>query len=1188
MPAYGTTRAQWRSAGYILLFSALLLALVGCGPAAIAVAVGSGGSSSSSSAPPPLSLEANIGQISTVETGRCGLIRQLDLVVNRPNATLTYSVNNGPEQPFVDPFTGVQEPELPANVSTSRRLLLRTGSSTIVVRAAVGAEVVTQTVTLSSTVDPVGIDLEPPDVRGQNMTLRWSLPVGQRPDTFFWVYFDDTANDIDRLAGASGLGASPVLRNAGDLNETVIGDRRHFSLEVPGLASSPDGLMQYHYFAVRAADGCESRVVAAHTRPKPQELSWLQRSNLELATPELKTPLPGGTPASNVEAPIGGEASNNNVVGVPLALIDRGGDDTNFNQQQNIKELDGLEEVVLVSSDAKVYCSLNDSGALQPPLEVDDVETINTGLAECAGLTSGQTGEVIRSFLFDNDGDLRPDLFVATARRVWAYFGDPIVEENSATETQFLNWKKFCTGFIDLPALPAGLQFVDAYHGDFDGDGTADIVTSVGRTPSAADPGVATRIYIWYADRDPAGFASWNWSQNTPLEIELGTLFGDDAYFVPGDVNGDGRDDLLIAQHVGPGDVRFRILLMGTRGAPPQAVLESGNIAADPAKPEEALFANGPSPSIENARWDQTALVDLNHDGVLDVCSLRSRDTFSGAVVAFRGYLTDLQAGTIDTANPFVDASLDSTHARISNPRQRGHLQILDVDGDGLLEVLLRSTQGAIPFRASRLSVYTGSRNPDTGQQDWPAINTSPNVVDFDWLNGEVPHLHFAAADLNFDNVVDFCTVHERPSPPNMAVVIASDAETDFERFVVTPNSFRYPFAGTVRTGGGASTVQVGNVNRVGDLILDVDPTLGVLVAPAQADAGAKNGAFGSVVRRPLQAPLPFPVQEFAVVRRPEVTGDLLVVLDGSPGDDRIGTLEYDAASNSYSFRDEIGIADVTRLYAGYFDPDGRADALVIDGSNTMSLLGTVDENGNRNLDLAVRDSRTLLRAPELLLVDTIADDEFDEVLVVLKDSNTERRDVFEWRVLRDNGSGEPRLAESLGPIQLPRRTFPGEVVSLAAANFNGRFENNLQERKWIVGGMTDGTVMAVPNQQTGAVIEAVPVATIGTGLIDVLAVDVTYDNLPDIVAYERNSSEISVLRCQPNAAEAWRFPNQGSYEFQGTGSFDNIVRLPIPEPLSAFAAARVDNDPYTDLLLLSRSGERLHVFVTRGAQRLR
>lgn len=329
---------------------------------------------------------------------------------------------------------------------------------------------------------------------------------------------------------------------------------------------------------------------------------------------------------------------------------------------------------------------------------------------------------------------------------------------------------------------------------------------------------------------------------------------------------------------------------------------------------------------------------------------------------------------------------------------------------------------------------------------------------------------------------------------------------------------------------------------------------------------------------KPLQAPLPADVVQVVVPAVPGVQNDPIVLL----ADGTIGTLLYDSVAGSYAFRAETTAVGATAIHVGSFDADRRADLIAVDGSATLRLFATVDATGAHGGDLAERGTLTLPRAPELVLVDNTVLDRFSEVVVVLSPApGSDARVVQTYPVSRANGTGAASFVGGASSAT----TFPTRLVSLAAGNFTGRHRNNLDRRKWLVGGTADGRVLTARNGEAQAIELPPGLGAIGSGAIEVVVADFSNDYLPDIVAYERGSKTIAVFRCKPDASEAWRFPNPGAYEFQGAGEFDSPAVVTIPEPLSALTAARVDNDPYHDLLLLSADGERVHVVLTRGSQ---
>lgn len=1141
----------------LLAFSAIatFTIVAACGPTAIGVALGSGSSKGTA----PLAIEST-EVTADVGTRPCSLLAKLELRVNRRNATLTYSLDNGPFVPFVDPRTGIATGELSPFLTEARYVLVRAGVNTVVIRASVGDEVVTKTVTITRLVDPQIVDLEPIDVRGQAMQLTWTLPTGD--ETFFWIHYDDApASGIDGLVGTAGNGASPVRVPVDQLQRTVEGARTRYTYLVNSLATAANGLLQHHYFAVRANDGCESRIVAAHTRPAEVVPSWpgVLREQRDLVTPASAT-----TPNENALAPVGGVASSSTVVGMPPLLMDRGADTTNLTLG-GISVADGLDDMVLTDRAGTTFVARNNSGVLESPIAVDDV----TGPSPPCGLANGPAGAILRSFQFENDDDQRSDLFVLSAQRLTPYASDDATEGLTSRPTlgsseQYLNFKKICSGILGLgnvPGLPANHQFLDAFHGDFDGDGTQDLVVSTGLPPTSAQPGATSFLCVFYGNSDPAnGFTLWDWPTRPPQVLAVNTAFGDDGYFVVGDVDRDGRDDLVTLRHLGADEARYHVLLMRGRTTTP-VTLQSGII----------------DPRTENARWDQTALADIDHDGVLDVLGLHTKPLGGAWIVELLGYRTNLAGGTIVTAPPFVQYDLVRTHLTLTTgQRQRGHLQVTDIDGDGTADILVRSIIGASEYTTSKITLLTGQRDLTTGRQNWQAFDPSPTSIDLQLAGNEIPHVHFAMSDLDFDGVQDLCAIHERSQPPHAAVVMHSNTTWQYERFTTAPGSEAYAFGGTVATGGGATTVRAANVLRHGDLVLAVDAVAGVKVLPAATDQGRVNGAFRAARQVPLLTPLPAPVLQFRVPEEPGTDGGLVVLCSNG----QVGSLTYDANADAYAWLAGPIVPGATTLAAARFDTDRRLDAVVVDGNNVMHLLASVDANGVHAGPLGVRATQQLPRAAEFVVATNVANDLFGEVVVVLApEAGQTTRVTNVWRVLRTDETGVPRFA---APVFVT--SFPARVVSLVASNLTGRYRNNLDRRKWLIAGTNDGRVLAArSNQAVAEPLSGVPDAP--GGEVQLLVADFTNDNIPDLVGNVRGSRQLFLFRNQPDASQPWRFPLPGSYQFQGTGLFDSPVVISLPEAVGDLAAARVDNDVLQDVLALSADGQRVHVVLTRGSQ---
>lgn len=1142
------------------------LALVACGPVAIGVGVASLGGGGGGAAE-PLTIEAVAETAPAARAGSCNLVALLRLKVSRPNAILTYSLNGRGFTSFTVPETGVVEPELRPGVPEERFVLLRAGSNTLVVKASVGGEEVSQTLTLDRAVDPVIADIEPVNVRGRSMTVSWSLPAGASP-TFFWIYFDDAlAADLDGLQGTAGNGGSPLRVPVSQLSPVVVGGRVRYSFELTQLANAANEFLQYHFIGVRANDGCESRIVAAHTRPRAQVVTW--PANMAAIT-EL-------APVNGVvaQAPVGGLASSVDVVGMPPILVDRGADATNQTTggQNTISEADGLPDLVLTDRDGKTFVGRNGFGIFDQPVAVDDVVTPSP---PCGGLANGPAGQLIRSFSFDNDGDDRPDLFVLSGQRLTVYAGDPAAETNTSfptpDELRFLNFKKYCTfstgiasiQLSNVPSLPSGAQFLDAFHGDFDGDGFQDLVASVGQPQTSSVNGSVAGIYIWFASAGN-GFTNWDWPSTPPLVVPVGSAYGDDGYFLVGDIDADGRDDLLTMRHESADSARYRAVLLRGRTVPP--------VQADIAVVD---------PRNQTARWDQLDLVDFDYDGVLDVVGLRTAPFAASSLVQFVGYRTDLATPPGPSASlstPQIAFSMLSTHGTTfpAPPRQRGHFQLVDIEGDGIRDILVRSIRSATDYSASVVARYSGRRDPVTGRQDWFGFNTTVNAVQLPLASGDVPHVHFAANDLNYDGAPEFSVVHQRPAPPHALVTMQSEVSWKYSRYSEPPAASDFLPGGTMATGVAASIVDIATVVRAGDAVLGVDASLGVRVATANLDEGRGNGSFAEARWIPIQPALPSPVRAISLPDDVAAPAEIGVLCENGA----TVALRYDAAGDRFLPVFGSTIANPVHFATARFDTDQRTDAVVIDAANVMHLLTTVSSSENRNGPLSVRDSVALPAAVEMLLATQLVDESLAEVAVILAPSSgSSQRELRVYRVLRDTATGVAAFAAPQWVTQ-----FQGRVVSLAAANLNGRYRNNIEKRKWLIAGMEDGRVMAARNGQPAP--QFLPGIPQFSGPVDVLAADLNNDNLPDVAVQLRGSRQLSIFRNQPDQQQPFRFPNPDGYQFQGSGSFDGPAVITLPGSIKAMTASRLDNDVYNDLITLSSDGQRVHLVLTRGQQLL-
>lgn len=1137
-----------------------------CGPVGLGVSAGSvfGGDNNTTINEVPLSLDALQAPVTVNDP--CGLLASLVLTVNRDGVRLTYVLNGGAEQGFTDPLTGNPEPEPAAEVGAPRTVLLQPGPNTLVVRATSGADVAEQTFNFDRTgTDPVAYEFEPIAVRGNSLDLSWSVPAAAGDERFFWVYFGTAGTSLDDLSGTpSSAGASPLRLTRQDLAPVLVGNRRRYTLTLEGLPSGPNGSLASYLVGVRANDGCESRLVATHTRPAALQGRWPVATITDV--PYMPVPCDGTTtPPPLPPAPVGGRSTANTAVGMPPLIVDRGTD-----IGAGRVGADGAREILTVDRSGQLLVHENQglaANGLAAPILVDDVDD---STRPCLG--AGRiTGPPIRSISFDQDGDGRADVFVLTPQRIWIYFGDDSSENQSNTPTlgdcRLLNFKKFCGSFVnieDATGWQPGDEFLDFAVADFDGDGAFDIAATIGVPETLAAAGSARSLHYWFANKDSNGFTNWDWPARAPLTVPINSAHGDDGMFVAGDLDGDGRDDILGFEHSSSAIGRYRMLLSRGRTQAPVA-LTSGDIDA----------------REENARWDQTELVDVDDDGHLDLVSLRADELGAGLGAVTRAMIYRIVPGLgIDTANPLLEFNLNGR----AEGRQRGHLVVRDLDGDGLQDFAYRSVftaNNGVPFEESALFYYRGLRNPTTGRQDWTSFDATVNRIDLPLFPPqEQPHVHVAIGDLDADGTLDFAAVHERTTPPHSVLVGRGEPTVVYDRPARALAASDLPFAGTLSPGSGADLALPVDGGRA--IITAIDQN-GVRLLPARLDRGVPSGGFGAESTLTFPTPLSAPLLDVAVG---EVDGSSLV---GLLANGALVSIRVRGGAATATEGGSVALQAGARVFAARLDRDRANDAVVWDGAQTIHLAATVDPAGSGNQPLRIVDQRMFAVVPEFVHVADTDDGPASEVVAILPTGGA-TRDVEIWKTSQRQGTGEPflRPAGFANPVV---STIDAEVASMAATNAVGRTGVDADRRKWLIVGTTDGRVLALRRDSFGDLQAAAPlpnVADLGAGSMRVAAADFDNDTIEDLIAYREGDNVLSVYRNTPDDSEPWRFPMPGAYQFQGSGNYESALIVPLPDAIADWRIGPLNDDPLDDLLLRRADGSGLVFFYRQAAQTTR
>ncbi|MEV0553963.1 FG-GAP and VCBS repeat-containing protein [Streptomyces sp. NPDC050597] len=297
--------------------------------------------------------------------------------------------------------------------------------------------------------------------------------------------------------------------------------------------------------------------------------------------------------------------------------------------------------------------------------------------------------------------------------------------------------------------------------GDFDGDGKTDLalfeqVTSFGDeapssaaavwkgpisrtgTPTAVLP-VLDKSLWWGYDADDASCAT-----NGGCEEDADSISGPYTSTETGDVNGDGKDDIVVWDYKGDGVYGNRLLLGG------------GSTG----------FKSGWVPGEAAGNRTGTGVGDVNNDGFDDV--VVGNDWGSGTVKVALGSATGLSEERVQTFNqdspgfPGVEEEEDEIGASVS---------VADVTGDGYADIALGIPGEDIGdiYDAGSIALVPGSASGATGagaktfHQDTAGI---PGVAE----NSDEFGVSTALLDLNGDGHADLAAGSTAENEQNGAV----------------------------------------------------------------------------------------------------------------------------------------------------------------------------------------------------------------------------------------------------------------------------------------------------------------------------------------------------------------------------------------------------------------------------------
>lgn len=239
----------------------------------------------------------------------------------------------------------------------------------------------------------------------------------------------------------------------------------------------------------------------------------------------------------------------------------------------------------------------------------------------------------------------------------------------------------------------AGLGLGLAGGTDFSGDGLADLVIS---EPTSSDGG---KVYLIAGDEDLRGVYTLDGSDiKVPFATISALSTSDDlgrAILAPGDMNGDGRGDLVLSSPVTAGGVGQLYLFFNLR------TLVPGAISVASASVTLSQTGNG------ELGQGLGAAGDVNGDGLADFVTVSpTRPQLNVAYYLVMG--RERFDGSAVSINSAADAVFDGNYQVVPYYLFRSSLAGMDLNQDGFSDLLLGLPQSAALDDAGQVYVYPG------------------------------------------------------------------------------------------------------------------------------------------------------------------------------------------------------------------------------------------------------------------------------------------------------------------------------------------------------------------------------------------------------------------------------------------------------------------------------------------------
>ncbi len=889
----------------------------------------------------------------------------------------------------------------------------------------------------------VEIDAEPDLIRlraqetESGFLLRWDALGDPGGDLeLLLVPIDSTSApaSVTDLRLAAELERRSVARDAIDVDPTT--RLRRFDLLV-GRPTSADPTS--YALALRAADGCQSAVVLVTRQPAASSVQWIPVHDGSFFAPTDGVGRPWGTRTA------------------PLAL-----DNTDLQSAGAMVGRDGRRDVVVATSAGTVVSY--PSGGRQLGIE----------------LTSpiGILASTHRVLVAAVDGDVRDDLILVSDQRVDLYRSDATQVGRFDPLASFLPESE--PGVVEV--------FADCGLGDFDMDGVLDLYTALveidGRTGEPLGVGYVIGRDRRLSDLTPA--LQWDTRMRVPAPPAGAT---DGFHLLVGDLDGDGRDDLLHERRSGT-----------TRTWVAELARDDGVESR----------SSEPFSDMRDLRWDHSWLGDVDGDGFADLVTLREPSGGIGVVIS--GYRNDGR-GVLEVDESLFDVPTQALTLR------HCHLRVCDVFGDGRLDLVLNRTDGS-PSGEHGLRVWTGVQDPATGRQDWTRWADGP-VLEYQ-ATDRTGAAQFLAEDLNNDGILDFAS-YGLDLGASTLVVLFSDRATEPRvlqpevelglRGVAVANEFEMFQPGA----------PTGAAGRAGDVFLGVTKRGGgsrVELLSPDIGAGGGPGDFAGVVRWAAAGVDAAVVASVMASRgRGPVRDVYALTEDGAFGEFRFDTGEqrFVWEASGVRFTGEV------RLFAADLDGDPFGDCVVWEkitgaGSSLWTFQRSVrDPSGAGPLTVGRRTlSGEVSYVGVLPLVGGspgMPNDGRDEIVSMFRPYQSSNVEVWVDAPLTDPATG----VVSLRPVATRADgggLLAGRVTDACVLHVGGTAGVVDRGPGDLVLATSEGRLFRIPweGSRLGAIEALDPAGFAGIGALRLAVADLTDDRVADLLVFDSGSGELRLF----------------------------------------------------------------------------